>query len=143
MPPPSPNLELDYSNTNTLWCGVLVETLVRRGVRHAVIAPGSRSAPLTFAFARHPKIEALPVVDERSAAFFALGLARQHHRPVALVCTSGTAAANFLPAVIEAHASGVPLVVLTADRPPELRACGAGQAIDQQKIYGGYVRFYH
>ena len=141
MPPSNP--ELDFSNTNTLWCGVLVETLVRRGVRHAVIAPGSRSAPLVFAFARHPKIEAVPVLDERSAAFFALGLARQHHRPVALVCTSGTAAANFLPAVIEAHESGVPLVVLTADRPPELRACGAGQAIDQQKLYGDHVQFYH
>ncbi len=143
MPPPQPNPELDLSNTNTVWCGVLVETLVRRGVRHVVIAPGSRSAPLTFAFARHPRIEAVPVVDERSAAFFALGLARQHHRPVALVCTSGTAAANFLPAVIEAHESGVPLVVLTADRPPELRACGAGQAIDQQKLYGNFVQFYH
>ncbi len=143
MSAPASNPDLDFRNTNALWCGVLVETLFRRGVRHAVIAPGSRSAPLAFAFARHPKIESVPVLDERSAAFFALGLARQHLRPVALVCTSGTAAANFFPAVIEAHESGVPLVVLTADRPPELRACGAGQAIDQQKIYGGYVRFYH
>ena len=134
---------LDFRNTNTLWASVLVETLVQRGLRHAVIAPGSRSAPLAFAFALHPRLESIPVLDERSAAFFALGLARQHHRPVALVCTSGTAAANFLPAVIEAHESGVPLVVLTADRPPELRDCGAGQAIDQTKLYGGYVKFYH
>jgi 2-succinyl-5-enolpyruvyl-6-hydroxy-3-cyclohexene-1-carboxylate synthase len=143
MSAPDSDFEPDYRNTNALWCSVLVETLHRRGVRHAIIAPGSRSAPLAFAFARHPKIESVPVLDERSAAFFALGLARQHHRPVALVCTSGTAAANFFPAVIEAAESGAPLVVLTADRPPELRACGAGQAIDQQKLYGGYVRFYH
>ena len=134
---------LDFRNTNSLWCSVVVETLARLGLRHAIIAPGSRSAPLTFALARHPQIEALPVLDERSAAFFALGLARQHHRTVALVCTSGTAAANFLPAIIEAHESGVPLLVFTADRPPEMRECGSGQTIDQQKIYGGHVNHYH
>jgi 2-succinyl-5-enolpyruvyl-6-hydroxy-3-cyclohexene-1-carboxylate synthase len=139
MTPPT----LDLRNTNSLWCTVLAETLWRRGVRHAVIAPGSRSAPLAFAFAAQPQFEAISALDERSAAFFALGLARQHHRPVVLVCTSGTAAANFFPAIIEAHESGVPLIVLTADRPPELRGCGAGQAIDQQKIYGVYTRFYH
>ncbi len=134
---------LDFRNTNTLWCSVLVETLVRMGLRQVVTAPGSRSTPLTTAFARHPRIEAVPVLDERSAAFFALGLARQHCRPTALVCTSGTAAANFLPAVIEAHESGVPLLVFTADRPPEMRACASGQTIDQQKLYGDYVTFYH
>ncbi len=138
-----PVVPLDFRNPNSLWCSVIVETLARLGLRHAVIAPGSRSAPLTFAFARHPEIEAIPVLDERSAGFFALGLARQHRRPTALVCTSGTAAANFLPAVIEAHESGVPLLVLTADRPPELRACAAGQAIDQQKLYGERVGFFH
>ncbi|MDD2764096.1 MAG: 2-succinyl-5-enolpyruvyl-6-hydroxy-3-cyclohexene-1-carboxylic-acid synthase [Opitutaceae bacterium] len=134
---------LDFRNTNSLWCSVLVETLARLGLRHVVVSPGSRSAPLTFAFARHPRIEAIPMLDERSAAFFALGLARQRRRPTALLCTSGTAAANFLPAVIEAHESGAPLLVFTADRPPELRACASGQAIDQQKLYGGYVNFYH
>jgi 2-succinyl-5-enolpyruvyl-6-hydroxy-3-cyclohexene-1-carboxylate synthase len=134
---------LDFRNTNTLWCSVLVETLVRRGVRQAVISPGSRSAPLTFALVRHPGIEAIPVLDERSAGFFALGLAKQHRLPVALVCTSGTAAANFLPAVVEARESGMPLVVLTADRPPELRDCHSGQTIDQVKIYGSYVNFQH
>ena len=107
------------------------------------MSPGSRCAPLTFAFARHPQIEAIPVLDERSAAFFALGLAKQQHRPVVLVCTSGTAAANYLPAIVEAHESGVPLLVLTADRPPELRDCAAGQTIDQQKLYGSFVQFYH
>jgi len=138
---PSPTL--DFRNTNALWCSVLAETLTRLGVRQAVTSPGSRCAPLTFAFARHPQIEAIPVLDERSAAFFALGLAKQQHRPVVLVCTSGTAAANYLPAIVEAHESGVPLLVLTADRPPELRDCASGQTIDQQKLYGGFVQFYH
>ncbi|HTQ30332.1 MAG TPA: 2-succinyl-5-enolpyruvyl-6-hydroxy-3-cyclohexene-1-carboxylic-acid synthase, partial [Opitutaceae bacterium] len=137
------SLTLDFRNANALWSGVLVETLARCGVKNTVISPGSRSAPLVFAFARHPRLEAIPVLDERSAAFFALGLAKKSRRPVALVCTSGTAAANFFPAVIEAHESGAPLLVLTADRPPELRDCASGQAIDQQKLYGGYVEFYH
>ncbi|MBP6508091.1 MAG: 2-succinyl-5-enolpyruvyl-6-hydroxy-3-cyclohexene-1-carboxylic-acid synthase [Opitutaceae bacterium] len=134
---------LDFRNPNSLWCSVLVETLVRLGLRQVVISPGSRSTPLTIAFVRHPRIEAIPVLDERSAAFFALGLAKQRGTPVALVCTSGTAGANYFPAIIEAHESGVPLLVLTADRPPELRDCHSGQTIDQQKLYGGYVNFYH
>ncbi len=134
---------LDYRNTNSLWGSVLVETLHRLGLREVVISPGSRSTPLTMAFARHPGIEAIPVLDERSAAFFALGLARQHHRPVALLCTSGTAGANYFPAVIEAQESGVPLLVITADRPPEMRECRSGQTIDQQKLFGSHVNFYH
>lgn len=134
---------LDFRNVNSLWCSVLVETLVRSGVSRAVVSPGSRSAPLVFALARHPGIEAVPVLDERSAAFFALGLARQDGRPVVLVCTSGTAGANFFPAVIEAQESGVPLLILTADRPPEMRACASGQTIDQQQLYGSHVNFFH
>jgi len=134
---------LDYRNTNSLWGSVLVETLHRLGLREVVISPGSRSTPLTIAFACHEGIEAIPVLDERSAAFFALGLARQHHRPVALLCTSGTAGANYFPAVIEAQESGVPLIVITADRPPEMRECRSGQTIDQQKLFGGHVNFYH
>lgn len=140
---PPPETALDFRNTNSLWGSVLVETLVQLGLRQAVISPGSRSAPLTMAFARHPRLESIPVLDERSAAFFALGLAKQHRRPVALVCTSGTAAANFLPAVVEAQETGVPLLILTADRPPELRDCHAGQAIDQLKLYGRFVNFHH
>lgn len=136
-------IPLDYRNTNSLWGGVLVETLYRLGLREAVISPGSRSTPLTLALARHPGLEAIPVLDERSAAFFALGLARQHHRPVALLCTSGTAGANYFPAIIEAQESGVPLLVITADRPPEMRACRSGQTIDQQKLFGGHVNFQH
>ncbi len=134
---------LDYRNTNSLWGSVLVETLHRLGVRHAVISPGSRSTPLTVAFARHPQIESVPVLDERSAAFFALGLARRSRQPVVLLCTSGTAGANYYPAVIEAQESGVPLLVITADRPPEMRECRSGQTIDQQKLYGSHVNFDH
>jgi 2-succinyl-5-enolpyruvyl-6-hydroxy-3-cyclohexene-1-carboxylate synthase len=134
---------LDLRSVNALWASVLVETVVRANVGHAVVSPGSRSTPLTMALARHPRLEAIPVLDERSAGFFALGLAKQTQRPVALVCTSGTAAANYLPAVVEAHETGVPLLVITADRPPELRACASGQTIDQQKLYGGYVNVYH
>ena len=134
---------LDFRNTNTLWCSVLVETLVRGGVTQAVVSPGSRSTPLTMALVRHPAIEAVPVLDERSAAFFALGLAKQSQRPVVLVCTSGSAGAHYLPALIEAQESAVPLIVITADRPPELRDCASGQTIDQQKLFGGFVGFYH
>jgi 2-succinyl-5-enolpyruvyl-6-hydroxy-3-cyclohexene-1-carboxylate synthase len=137
--PPS----LDLRNLNCLWGSIMVETLVRSGVRRAVISPGSRSTPLAFAFARHPGIEAIPVLDERSASFFALGLAKQDMRPVALLCTSGTAGANYYPAVIESQEAGVPLLVLTADRPPEMRACASGQTIDQQRLYGDHVRFFH
>ncbi len=134
---------LDYRNTNSLWGSVLVETLFLLGLRHAVISPGSRSTPLTMAFTRHPGIESVPVLDERSAAFFALGLAKRTQRPVVLLCTSGTAGANYFPAVIEAQESGVPLLVITADRPPEMRECRSGQTIDQQKLYGSHVNFYH
>jgi len=141
MAAPSP--ALDFRNTNTLWASVLVETLVRLGARQAVTCPGSRSTPLTIALARHPGLETHPVLDERSASFLALGLARRHRVPTVLVCTSGTAAANFLPAIIEAQESRVPLLVLTADRPPELRACRSGQTIDQLKLYGGQVNFFH
>lgn len=129
---------IDFRNTNTLWTSVLVETLSRLGLQTAVICPGSRSAPLATAFAAHPDIEAIPILDERSAAFFALGKARNAGLPVALVCTSGTAGANFYPAIIEARESRIPLLVLTADRPPQLRDCHAGQAIDQTRFYSNY-----
>lgn len=133
---------LDFRNLNTLWASTLVETLYRCGLETAIVCPGSRSAPLTIAFAQHPQIEAIPVLDERSASFFALGIAQRTGKPVALVCTSGTAGANFYPAVIEAKESRIPLLVLTADRPPELRDCNAGQAIDQQKLFGDFPNYY-
>ena len=135
-------MNLDFRNVNTLWSSVLVETLFHLGVTTAVVCPGSRSGPLTTAFAQHPEIVAIPILDERSAAFFALGRGKITGIPVALVCTSGTAGANFYPAVIEARESGVPLLVLTADRPPELRHCHSGQTIDQQKLYGNYPSWY-
>jgi 2-succinyl-5-enolpyruvyl-6-hydroxy-3-cyclohexene-1-carboxylate synthase len=139
MNPPA----LDFRNLNALWGSVLAETLVRCGVTRAVVSPGSRSTPLAFAFARHPGIEAVPVLDERSASFFALGLAKRERRPVVLLCTSGSAGAHYFPAVIEAHEAGVPLLVLTADRPPEMRSCASGQTIDQRGLFGGFVGFQH
>ncbi len=137
------SIALDDRNTNSLWGSVLVETLHRLGLRQAVISPGSRSTPLTLALARHPGVESIPLLDERSAAFFALGLARRSRCPVLLLCTSGTAGANYFPAIIEAQESGVPLLVITADRPPEMRDCSSGQTIDQQKLFGSHVNFYH
>jgi len=131
-------LNIDFRNTNTVWASILAETLKRLGLTTAVICPGSRSTPLAVAFAQQEALEAIPVLDERSAAFFALGIARASGRPVVLVCTSGTAGANFYPAVIEARESRVPLLVLTADRPPEMRDCHSGQTIDQLKLYGNY-----
>jgi len=142
-PDPSPYRCMDFRNLNTLWASVLTETLARLGLQGAVVCPGSRSAPLAIALAQQSGVEAIPVLDERSAAFFALGLAKHTGRPAALVCTSGTAGANFYPAVIEAHESRVPLLVITADRPPELRDCNAGQTVDQQKLFGSFVNWYH
>lgn len=117
-----------------------MEVLARLGLETVVVSPGSRSTPLALAAVRNAKLETIPVLDERSAAFFALGLAKRTHRPVALVCTSGSAVANYFPAVVEASMSGTPLLLLTADRPPELRDCSSGQTIDQLKIFGDYVR---
>jgi 2-succinyl-5-enolpyruvyl-6-hydroxy-3-cyclohexene-1-carboxylate synthase len=118
------------------------DELVRSGVRHACTSPGSRSTPLVLALVRDGRLTVHSHVDERAAAFFALGIAKATGEPAVITCTSGTAAANFLPAVIEAHEAGVPLLVLTADRPPELREVGAGQAIDQLKLYGSAVRWF-
>ncbi|MFN6033980.1 MAG: 2-succinyl-5-enolpyruvyl-6-hydroxy-3-cyclohexene-1-carboxylic-acid synthase, partial [Dolichospermum sp.] len=132
-------MQLNFNNLNQIWSYVLTETLKCLGLECAVICPGSRSTPLTVAFAQQiPHIEAMPILDERSAAFFALGRAKATGKPVVLVCTSGTAGANFYPAVIEAKESRVPLLILTTDRPAELRNCHSGQTIDQVKLYGNY-----
>lgn len=133
---------MEAPNPSSLWAQVFVDELARAGLRAVCIAPGSRSTPLTLAFAAEPRIRVYSLLDERGAAFFALGLALAGGRPVALVCTSGTAAANFFPAVVEAHQSRVPLLVLTADRPHELRHSGANQTIDQIKLYGDFVRWF-
>src|SRR5918912_801950 len=119
-----------------------VDELARCGMRHAVTSPGSRNAPLALTLAAHPEIATHSAIDERVAGFVALGIAKATGEPVAVTCTSGTAAANLMPAVVEAHEARVPLIVLTADRPPELRETGAGQAIDQIKIYGSFAKWF-
>ncbi|HEX8752012.1 MAG TPA: 2-succinyl-5-enolpyruvyl-6-hydroxy-3-cyclohexene-1-carboxylic-acid synthase, partial [Solirubrobacterales bacterium] len=133
---------MDPTNANTALASAFAEELARGGLRRAVVSPGSRSTPLAVALWREPEIEVTVIVDERSAGFFALGAAQACGEPVALLCTSGTAAANYHPAVCEADESGLPLLVLTADRPPELRGVGAGQTIDQVKLFGSSVRWF-
>ncbi|MFF2590553.1 2-succinyl-5-enolpyruvyl-6-hydroxy-3-cyclohexene-1-carboxylic-acid synthase [Peribacillus butanolivorans] len=126
----------------TAYAASFVDELAQNKMKHVVVSPGSRSTPLALLLVEHPDIEVHINVDERSAAFFALGLAKALKEPVGLLCTSGTAAANFYPAVIEAYYSRVPLIVLTADRPHELRDVGAPQAIDQIHLYGRQVKWF-
>ncbi len=135
--------ENEPQNVAFHWSTAFVRTLFREGVEHAVISPGSRSTSLTLAFSAHPGFTKHIAIDERSAAFMALGLAKQSGIPAILICTSGTAVANYFPAVIEAAQSGVPLIVLSADRPPYYRGLGATQTIDQLKIFGNYPVFFH
>jgi 2-succinyl-5-enolpyruvyl-6-hydroxy-3-cyclohexene-1-carboxylate synthase len=133
---------VDPTNTNTALASAMVEELARCGVRHAAVSPGSRSTPLAVALWRQRAIEVTVLLDERSAGFYALGTALTTRTPAAVLCTSGSAAANLHPAVVEADEAAVPLIVLTADRPPELRDIGAGQTIDQLKLYGEAVRWF-
>jgi 2-succinyl-5-enolpyruvyl-6-hydroxy-3-cyclohexene-1-carboxylate synthase len=133
---------MDPTNANTALASAFAEELARSGLRLAVISPGSRSTPLAVALWRQPEIEVSVIVDERSAGFFALGAAQVSGEPVALLCTSGTALVNYHPAVVEADESAIPLLVLSADRPPELRGIGAGQTIDQIKTFGASVRWF-
>lgn len=126
----------------SVYIGAFVDELARAGLRNVCIAPGSRSTPLALTIAKHPALKSWMHLDERSAAFFALGMARALDEPVALLCTSGTAGANFFPAVIEARAASIPILVFTADRPPELRDVGAAQTIDQNRLYGNYPKWF-
>ncbi|AIF43999.1 2-succinyl-5-enolpyruvyl-6-hydroxy-3-cyclohexene-1-carboxylic-acid synthase [Virgibacillus sp. SK37] len=134
---------MDHIETLTRYTANFIDELSKNGVTDAVISPGSRSTPLAYMLAEHKMIKEWVILDERSAAFFALGLAKKTKRPVVIVCTSGTAAANYFPAIVEAYYSRVPLIVLTADRPHELRDVGAPQAIEQMKLYGDYVKWFH
>jgi 2-succinyl-5-enolpyruvyl-6-hydroxy-3-cyclohexene-1-carboxylate synthase len=133
---------MDPTNANTALASAFAEELARGGLRLAVISPGSRSTPLAVALWRQPEIEVSVIVDERAAGFFAVGAAQASREPVALLCTSGTALVNYHPAVAEADESAIPLLVLSADRPPELRGIGAGQTIDQIKTFGSSVRWF-
>ncbi|MBB5326233.1 2-succinyl-5-enolpyruvyl-6-hydroxy-3-cyclohexene-1-carboxylate synthase [Anoxybacillus tepidamans] len=130
------------NNDLTLYVAAFVDELVKVGVQDVVVSPGSRSTPFAIVMAEHPAINVHMNIDERSASFFALGMAKAKRKPVALLCTSGTAVANYLPAIVEAYYSRVPLIVLTADRPHELRDVGAPQAIDQIHIYGKHVKWF-
>ncbi|MCB1107973.1 MAG: 2-succinyl-5-enolpyruvyl-6-hydroxy-3-cyclohexene-1-carboxylic-acid synthase [Chlamydiia bacterium] len=131
----------DKEGLNDLWGHLLIKELIHHGVRHFCISPGARATPLIIAAANHPLAETFVHFDERGMAFHALGIAKGSNRPVALIVTSGTAVGNLLPAIMEGHADNLPLIVLSADRPPELQDCGANQTADQVKIFNNFVRW--
>lgn len=133
----------DIAALNYRWAWALLDGLAAAGVRRVVLSPGSRSTPLTLAALRHPLLTVQVCVDERAAGFFALGLAKAEAAPVALIATSGSAIANWMPAVVEADMGCVPLMLLSADRPPELQDCGANQTMDQIGLFGRHVRAFH
>ncbi|MEY8346519.1 2-succinyl-5-enolpyruvyl-6-hydroxy-3-cyclohexene-1-carboxylic-acid synthase [Niallia circulans] len=133
---------MSHQQQLTAYLDALISELVKNGVEHAVISPGSRSTPISLLLAEEEDIKLHVHIDERSAAFFALGIAKASKKPTVLVCTSGTAAANYFPAIVEAKISRIPLIVLTADRPHELRDVGAPQAIDQLDLYGKHVKWF-
>lgn len=135
-------MNLSHENVTWLYLRAFTDELARARVKHVCLCPGSRSTPLAMTFAENDAFDLWMHLDERSCAFFALGLAKSSRKPVVLLCTSGTAAANFLPAIVEAYQAHVPLIVLTADRPPELRDTGAAQTIDQIKLYGDYPKWF-
>ncbi len=129
----------DQATLNILWADQLIAGLAAGGVRRAVISPGSRSTPLVLACQRHPEIETHLVIDERCASFFALGMSRHSNEPSLVIATSGSAPAHWYPAIIEARQSGIPLLFVSADRPPELHYCGANQTVEQQEMFGRHV----
>ncbi|MHC4784231.1 MAG: 2-succinyl-5-enolpyruvyl-6-hydroxy-3-cyclohexene-1-carboxylic-acid synthase [Planctomycetota bacterium] len=131
------------SNLNSFWADLIIEELIRCGVDQFCIAPGSRSTPLVVAAARNAKAKCLVCLDERVAGFYALGYAKAANKPAAVITTSGTAVANLLPAVTEAHSDDVPMLLLTADRPEELSDTGANQTLQQTEIFAGFLRWRH
>jgi len=130
------------ADRQTQWARLVIDSFARAGVNDAVISPGSRSTPYVIAALENEQLECISAIDERSAAHYALGRARATLRPSLLICTSGSAAANYFPAVMESNEAGLPLIVLSADRPPELHHCGANQTTDQIELYGKHVRFF-
>lgn len=132
-----------FINRNILWADLFVEQLAACGVKYACISPGSRSTPLTYAFAQNKKIKKFVIIDERSSAFFALGLAKNTNSPVAVVTTSGTATSELYPAIVEAFQQRTPLIICTGDRPPELYNCGSNQTINQINIYKNHIRKFY
>jgi 2-succinyl-5-enolpyruvyl-6-hydroxy-3-cyclohexene-1-carboxylate synthase len=139
---PSPSVA-DPAADGVRWCLALLDGLLAGGVRDLVLSPGSRSTPVILAAQQRPGLTLTPILDERSAAFYALGLARAQGRPAALLATSGSAPAHWYPAVMEASEFGIPLILLSADRPPELRGWGANQTTDQTRLFGAQVREFH
>ena len=133
----------DTGSLNLHWSQALIAGFIAAGVTDAVISPGSRSTPLALAMLRQPRLRCHVAIDERSAAFFALGMAKVQRHPVLLLATSGTAPANWLPAIIEAGQAGVPLIAISADRPPELQNCGANQTVNQTGMFAPYARAAH
>ena len=131
------------ARANCAWGYAVAKTLFELGVNHVVFSPGSRSTPLVLGCENQNGLRTIPILDERTAAFFALGIGKRTGRPAALICTSGSAPTHWFPAVTEADHSGVPLLLLSADRPPELQDCGAGQTIDQTKLFGPFARTFH
>lgn len=134
---------MDQGRCNLDWCLALLDGLASAGVEQVVLSPGSRNTPLTLAAVLHPQLEHHVAVDERAGAFFALGIAMLTRKPVVLICTSGTAVANWFPAVVEANQQQIPLILLSADRPWELQQCMANQSMDQVKLFGSHVRAFH
>lgn len=142
MTRPTNPIDMDHPNPSTALARVVIDELVVGGVRFVALSPGSRSGALAIASSQHPDVETTVIIDERSAAFHALGVARASGRPAVVIATSGTAPANFYPAIVEADMSGVPLVAISADRPTELQGVGANQTIDQVELFGSKVRSY-
>jgi len=134
--------QLSHAEVLGRYVGTFIDELVAAGVENVCLCPGSRSTPLALTFKCHPDIKTWMHLDERSCAYFALGMAKASGEPIAILCSSGTAAVNFAPAVVEAFHSHVPLIVLTADRPPELQGLGANQTIEQQDLYGSAVKWF-
>lgn len=133
----------DTGSLNLQWSQAMIAGFVAAGVTDAIISPGSRSTPLALTMLRQPRLRCHVAIDERSAAFFGLGIAKVQRRPVLLLATSGTAPANWLPAIIEASQAGVPLIAISADRPPELHACGANQTVPQPSMFANWIRAEH